>query len=108
MTERNYVDGHKVRPLEQAGSAPAVQDVRFWTGDDARDWISWATASGNGKREYDGEFSSYFFHLATSLRLNRVLASESSRARGHFATLAITCHKFFSRSPFGCHGAVQR
>jgi len=49
-----------------------------------------------------------FLTLLTSLRRKRVLASESSRARGEFAALAITCHEFFSRSPSGCHGAVQR
>ena len=54
--------------------------------------------SENSKRRHDGECSSYLFHSGTSLRLNRVLASESSRARDQFAASAITCHEFFSRS----------
>src|SRR5215475_5169790 len=53
-------------------------------------------ASCNGKRKYDRECSSYVFHSPTSLRLDRVLASESSRARDQFAVAPITCHKFFS------------
>jgi hypothetical protein len=65
-------------------------------------------ASGSGKRARNRECSGKSFHSATSLRRKRVLASESSRARGEFATLAITCHEFFSRSSSGCHGAVQR
>ena len=36
------------------------------------------TASPNGNRDQSGESSSYFFHSATSLRCNRILASESS------------------------------
>jgi len=53
------------------------------------------TASPNGKRDQSGEGSGYFFHSATSLRCNRILASESSRARGEFAAMARRCHDFF-------------
>ena len=52
-------------------------------------------ACGNSKRDHNGECRGYFFHSAPSLRRKRVLASESSRARGQFARLAITCHEFF-------------
>ena len=65
-------------------------------------------ASGSGKCARNRECSGKSFHSTKSLKRKRVLATESSRARGEFATSAITCHEFFSRSSSGCHGAVQR
>ena len=52
-------------------------------------------ASGNSKRASYGEYRGKSFHSAESLRRKRVLASESSPARGEFAVLAITVTAFF-------------
>src|SRR4029079_3163829 len=66
------------------------------------------TASGNRKRNHDGESIGYFSHSATSLKSKQILASERSCVRGGFTPLATTCHEFFSRSPSVCNSAVQR
>jgi hypothetical protein len=64
-------------------------------------------ASGKCQRTCDAACSDNSFHSATSLRRKRLLATESSHVRCLFTALAITCHKFFSRSPSSCHGNVQ-
>ena len=56
-------------------------------------------ASENRKRGHDGECSSYLFHSATSLRLYRVLASESSRDDAYTGRVGSVAEIWFLEAP---------
>src|SRR5262249_36960677 len=52
-------------------------------------------ASGNGKRDRDGESIGYYFHSTTSLRRKPLQATKSSGAPGKSPSLAITTSRVF-------------